>query len=317
MRTATSMTRGVIGLTLAALVLAACSSPGASIVPSTSPLAASSTTPTTAASTIPSTAPSPAAGDPNDMLAKILAAGVIRVGTDPAYPPQSELKPDGTFEGFDIDTANEIGKRLGVKVKFETPDFAVVEAGKWANRFDISVGSVTITKKRLENLDFTDPYYFTPAQMAATKASGITTLEGLAGKTVCTGEATTYFQWINGDLALGDGSTLAPVPAGMKVTTLKTDADCALSVKSGRKDFEGWLSSSTTVAQALLDGTPMINVGQPVFYEPLAVATDKTGPAHAELEARLIQIVKDMHADGTLTTFSKKWFQGQDLTVKQ
>ena len=34
----------------------------------------------------------------------------IKVGTDPAYPPQSELKPDGTFEGFDIDTANEIAQ---------------------------------------------------------------------------------------------------------------------------------------------------------------------------------------------------------------
>ena len=60
----------------------------------------------------------------------------------------------------------------------------------------------------------------------------------------------------------------------------------------------------------------MVAVGDPVFYEPLAVATDKTGPAHAELQAALDQIVKDMHADGTLSTFSKKWFEGQDLTVK-
>jgi polar amino acid transport system substrate-binding protein len=295
----------------AIILLAACSTTGGS--PSAS--SAVSTAPSVAPSTAASVAPSAAAGDPNDMLAKIKAAGVIRVGTDPAYPPQSELKPDGTFEGFDIDTANEIAKRLGVKVKFETPDFSVVEAGKWANRFDISVGSVTITKKRLDNLDFTDPYYYTPAQMTATKASGITTLEGLAGKTVCTGEATTYFQWINGELALGDGSALAPVPAGMKATTLKTDTDCALSVKSGRKDFEGWLSSSTTVAAALADGTPMINVGAPVFFEPLAVATDKSGPPHAELQAALVQIIKDMHADGTLSASSKKWFDGLDLTV--
>ena len=297
----------------AIILLAACSTTGGS--PSAS--SAASTAPSVVPSTAASVAPSAAAGDPNDMLAKIKAAGVIRVGTDPAYPPQSELKPDGTFEGFDIDTANEIAKRLGVKVKFETPDFSVVEAGKWANRFDISVGSVTITKKRLDNLDFTDPYYYTPAQMTATKASGITTLEGLAGKTVCTGEATTYFQWINGELTLGDDSALAPVPAGMKVTTLKTDADCALSVKSGRKDFEGWLSSSTTVAAALADGSPMINVGDPVFYEPLAVATDKSGPPHAELQAALVQIIKDMHADGTLSASSKKWFDGLDLTVAQ
>lgn len=254
---------------------------------------------------------------PKDLLATIKAAGVIKVGTDPAYPPQSELKADGTFEGFDIDVANEIAKRLGVKAQFETPDFSVVEAGQWAGRFDISVGSVTITKKRLESLDFTEPYYFTPAQMTATTTSGITTLDGLADKTVCVGDATTYFQWISGTLELGDGSALAPVPAGMKVTTLKTDQDCALSAQSGRHDFEGWLSSSTTVAAGIAGGAPMVVVGDPVFFEPLAVATDKTGPAHAELQAALDQIIKDMHADGTLSTFSKKWFEDQDLTTKQ
>ena len=53
-------------------------------------------------------------GNPDDMLAKVKAAGKIRVATDPAYPPQSELKPDGTYEGFDIDVANKIGEKLGV-----------------------------------------------------------------------------------------------------------------------------------------------------------------------------------------------------------
>jgi Bacterial extracellular solute-binding proteins, family 3. len=61
----------------------------------------------------------------------------------------------------------------------------------------------------------------------------------------------------------------------------------------------------------------MIVVGDPVFFEPLAVATDKSGPPHAELQAALDQIVKEMHADGTLTAFSKKWFNGQDLTISK
>ena len=61
----------------------------------------------------------------------------------------------------------------------------------------------------------------------------------------------------------------------------------------------------------------MVPVGAPVFYEPLAVATDKSGPPHAELQAELDKIIKAMHADGTLSTFSKKWFDGQDLTTKQ
>jgi len=289
-----SMVRLLAVVTVAGLLFGACSSSGGSAKPSGAA----------------------GAGDPNDLLAKIKAAGVIKVGTDPAYPPQSELKSDGTFEGFDIDTANEIGKRLGVKVQFETPDFAVVEAGKWAGRFDISVGSVTITQVRLANLDFTAPYYFTPAQMTATKASGITSLDGLAGKTVCVGAATTYFQWIEGTLKLGDGSPLAPVPAGMKSITQKTDQECALSVKSGRKDFDGWLSSSTTVAAGIAGGAPMVVVGDPVFYEPLAVATDKSGPPHAELQAALDKIIKDMHADGTLSASSKKWFDGKDYSTK-
>ena len=67
----------------------------------------------------------------NDLLADILARGVLRISTDPAYPPQSELVTDaqlspdskcsgderqaGEFTGFDIDTAVEIAKRLGVE----------------------------------------------------------------------------------------------------------------------------------------------------------------------------------------------------------
>ncbi len=252
-----------------------------------------------------------------DMLARIKKDGVIRVGTDPNYAPQSFQKSDGTFDGFDVAVANEIAKRLGVTAKFETPDFAVVEAGNWADRFDISVGSMTITEKRKGVLDFTEPYYYTPAQMAAIKDIGITTLDGLAGKKVCVGEATTYYEWLTGTLKLGDGSALAPVPAGAEATTQKTDQDCAQSVKSGRRDADGWLSSSTTVQQAIDAGTPFITVGDPVFYEPLAVATDKAAPPHAELQAELDRIIKEMHTDGTLAALSKQWFNGQDLTTKQ
>ena len=291
---------------LAVLLMAACSSAGA--------------TPTPAKPTVaPATATvAPTAGvDPNDLLAKIMAAGVIKVSTDPNYAPQSFLKPDGTFEGFDIDVSNEIAKRLGVKVQFETPNFDLVVAGGWNGRWDISVGSVTITKPRLDVLTFTDPYYYTPAQMAASTKSGITTLDGLAGKTICVGSSTTYQQWLEGKLALGDGSALAPVPAGAVAAPLDTDQLCAQAIQS-RGEYPAWLSSSTTVKSAIKGGTPVVAIGDPVFFEPLAVATDKAGKdPHAALDAALSQIIKDMHTDGTLTAFSKKWFDGLDLTTKK
>jgi polar amino acid transport system substrate-binding protein len=292
------------------LLLAACQSAGTS-----SPSAAESAAESAAASVAAATV---CEGEVTGYVARICDAGEIRVATDPAYPPQSELLPDGTFEGFDIDVANEIGKRLGVTVKFETPDFAEVVAGGWADRFDVSVGSVTITDERIAVLDFTKPYYYTPAQMGATTASGITTLDGLAGKTVCVGESTTYQFWLEGTLNLaGDVPTPAPVPAGAKVTTFSTDTECADAIASGRTDFEGWLTSSTTLANAIAEGAAFVEVGDPVFYEALAIAMDKSAESHADLMAELDRIVQEMHDDGTLTAFSEHWFDGLDLTVAQ
>jgi polar amino acid transport system substrate-binding protein len=251
-----------------------------------------------------------------ELLETIQSSGKLRVSTDANYAPQSFLNDQGEFEGFDIDVSKEIADRLGVEVEFKTPTFDLVQAGGWNGQWDISVGSITITEPRLGVLDFTPPYYFTPAQMVATEASGITTLDGFAGKTICVGAATTYLDWINGDLVLGDGSDLAPVPEGAVASALETDALCAEAIGAGRTDFDGWLSSSTTVAQAIGDGVPIVLVGDPVFYEPLAVATDKSGPTHTALQEKLDQIINDMHDDGTLTTLSEQWYDGIDLTVK-
>lgn len=303
--------RRFVALPIAMLILAACQPADTGESPSE---AAGASEPAESASAgAGGTGCDAASGD--DLLAQICDAGVILVATDPAYPPQSELLPDGTYEGFDIDVANEIGKRLGVEVQFETPNFDEVVAGSWAGRFDISVGSVTVTEEREEVLGFTQAYYYTPAQMLATTASGITDLEGLAGKTVCVGEATTYQFWLEGTLTLAGGAPEpADPPEGVQVTTFSTDTECADSVASGRTDFEGWLTSSTTAAAAIADGAEFVEVGDPVFFEPLAIAVDLAEPGHESLLAELDRIVGEMHEDGTLSSFSETWFDGLDLT---
>jgi polar amino acid transport system substrate-binding protein len=299
-----------------AVLLAACTSGGATPAPSVA--APSEAAPSSAApSASPSSAPSESASASpiaGGLLDKVLKAGKLIVSTDPNYAPQSAQKPDGTFEGFDIDVATEIAKRLGVTVDWATPDWAVITAGGWGGRWDASVGSMTVDSERQKVLDFSDPYYYTPAQMTASTASGITTLDGLAGKTVCVGESTTYLDWLQGKKL--DFGTLSPTttpPAGVKVTTQKTDANCPQLWGSGRNDFEGFLSSSTTVDGAIKAGLPLVKVGDPVYAEPLAVAVDKAGPDPTDFVAAVTQIVKDMHADGTLKGFSEKWF-GLDLT---
>ena len=116
----------------------------------------------------------------------------------------------------------------------------------------MSVGSVTITPARAEVLDFTQSYYYTPAQMAVMEGSDITSLEDLAGATICVGESTTYQFWLEGTLELpDDAGSPAPLPEGAEVVTLPTDINCPEAWRDGRDDFEGWLSSITTVDGAI------------------------------------------------------------------
>jgi peptide/nickel transport system substrate-binding protein len=256
-----------------------------------------------------------AGGD--DLLAQVMANGTIRVSTDPNYAPQSLLKPDGTYEGFDIDVATEIAKRLGVEVEFVTPEWDIITAGNWGDQWDMSVGSMTITKQRQGALLFSSPYYFTPAQFAARNGSGIESVDDIAGKAVCVGTSTTYETYLKGeDVGIPDSDIKVPPPADVTVIPLSTDAECAQSIQAGREEFETLLTSGTVVDQAIANGIDVVKVGGPVFVESLAAAFDKNSSLDAtSLQARVSEIVDEMHADGTLTGFSEKWFDGLDLTV--
>lgn len=254
-------------------------------------------------------------GTTDDLLGKVKAADKIVMSTDPEYPPQSSLADDGSYEGFDIDVGTEIAKRLGVEIAFETPSWEAITAGSWSGRWDFSVGSMTITTDREKVISFTSPYYYTPAQMAVVPDSGITSLDGLAGKVICVGEGTTYLQWLDGTLDFGTATPQTQPPAGATATTLKSDRNCAESWQAGRRDFDGWLSSVTTVQGAIDEGLPVIKLGDPVYSEPLAVAFDKGGPDPASMVAEVNKILDAMRSDGMLKSLSEKWF-GEDLTAK-
>jgi len=289
--------RGRISLLAAtAIVVAACGGGGATPVPSGGPTDGGSTP------------------IPGGLLEKVLTAGKVVVSTDPNYAPQSIQNPDGSYEGFDIDVANEIAKRMGVTVEYLTPSWDTITAGGWSGRWDMSVGSMTITSDRQQVLAFSDPYYYTPAQMTVSEASGITTLEELEGRKICVGKSTTYLDWLEGrPLDFGTLSPTTTPPSGAQAVTLGTDQECPQQWAAGRNDFEGWLSSGTAVQAAIDAAQPVVPVGEPVYAEPLAVATDLNGPDPSDFIAKVTEIVQEMHADGTLTGFSEKWFD-IDLT---
>jgi polar amino acid transport system substrate-binding protein len=266
-----------------------------------------------------------------DLLAKIKQRGTIIVSTDPNYEPQSFLNTEGKrpsdtkcptdtltsaeMQGFDVDVAVEVGKRLGVETCFATPDWDMITAGNWADKWDISVGSMTITPGRQKILAFTTPYYYTPAMIGTLADSGITSLADLAGKAVCVGTSTTYDNWLNGTLDVPATSIYAQPPAGITVVPLPTDQECAQALASGRKDFVAYVTSETVIDANIAAGMPVVKVGKAVFSEDLSIAIDKAHSLPIDtLVKALDDIVVAMHSDGTLSQLSIKWFKA-DLTL--
>ena len=214
------------------------------------------------------------------------------------------------MQGFDVDVAAEIGKRLGVETCFATPSWDMITAGSWADKWDLSIGSMTITNTRAKVLTFTEPYYYYFAVVAVKKDSGINTLADLSGKALCAGASTTYEDWINGKLDLPAADIFAQPPANVTDVPLDTDQECAQSINSGRTDFIGYVTANTVVAANIAAGFQVVQLDGPVYRESLAGAVDKSSSLPIDsFVAQLNTIIASMHSDGTLSSLSVKWFQ--------
>ncbi|MGB7873006.1 MAG: transporter substrate-binding domain-containing protein [Anaerolineales bacterium] len=274
------------------------------------------------------------AGGPtaDNLLDDIKNRGYILVSTDPNYEPQSFLNTDGSrpndtscpsdalttaeMQGFDVDVAIAIGDALGVETCFATPNWDIITAGNWADKWDVSVGSMTITTDRQKVLDFSVPYYYTPAVIAVGADSEYTSLDDLAGMALCAGASTTYEVWLSqGDMGLPASSIYAQPPADITVVPLDTDQECAQALAAGREDFAGYVTSQTVVNANIAAGLPVKQLGTAVFSEDLAASFDKSSTLPTDsLRAEVDKIISGMHSDGTLTALSMKWFE-EDITM--
>jgi len=205
---------------------------------------------------------------------------------------------------------------MGVELKIVTPSWDIITGGNWGGRWDMSVGSMTPTKKRAEVLNFPAVYYYTPASFAVHKDSKISSIADLNGKTIGSCGGCTYDAYLNKDLAI-DAEGAPPftydVTAG-EIKTYETDTNAFDDLRLGDgKRLDAVFSALPTIQEAIKNGYPMKVVGKPAFYEPLSVATDKGDP---EFDAKITETVAAMKADGTLKKLSEKWY-GADLTSIQ
>ena len=299
-------TRVLVGLAVLGMIGAAC---------------ASNTTSSAAGSGAPATGVCASVDKSGtDALSQVCASGKLQIATDPKYPPQSSFNVQTqTWQGFDVDVATEIAQRLGVEPVLQAQKWGVITAGSWNDRWDVSVGSMTDTLDREKLFYFTPAYYYTPAAMAV--ANDNTTITGpgdLTGKTVCVGVSTTYQDYVEGTLKLGAGAPPFDFQIhGANLQTYDTDTDALdnLALGDGVR-CDAAISAQQTIQAYIDDGGKIKIVGDPLYYEPLSVAFDRNDPRDSQsLSQAVSKIIDDMHADGTLSSLSKKWYKGVDWTV--
>lgn len=283
--------------------------------------------------TVP-TAATPASEEPAaaDLLSIVQQRGKLIVSTDPAYPPQSELvagvappadtkctgdeRPANQFTGFDIDVAVAIAEKLGVEACFVTPDWTLITAGGWAGRWDLSIGSMTITPERMRNLYFTQPYYTTPAAFFVHQDNTtFTQPSDLSGKRigVCTG--CTYESYLDGTLSI-PGETIEFVVSDAQIVGYDTDVPALedLALGDGVR-LNAVLTAQPTGLTYIQNGGPLKQLSDPVYFEYLAGAIDKSAPNDtAAFREAVTKAIQELHAEGVLLALSEKHY-GIDLTT--
>ena len=95
---------------------------------------------------------------PADRLEKILASGVLRVGTTMDTPVFSMRNASGQLEGFDMDALEALGSALAVKIEYMKMTFGTMVPDLLADRFDMAMSGMGRTLDRARVATFSKPY---------------------------------------------------------------------------------------------------------------------------------------------------------------
>ncbi len=99
----------------------------------------------------------------DDALARVKAAGELKIGTEGTYPPFTFHQISGDLTGFDVEIARAIAQQLHVKPVFVEGKWDGLIAGLDAKRYDVVINEVGVTPERQKKYDFSAPYIVSKA----------------------------------------------------------------------------------------------------------------------------------------------------------
>lgn len=225
----------------------------------------------------------------------------VRIGVEGAYPPFSEVGPDGELKGFDIDIATALCAQMNVECQLVAQDWDGIIPALLARKYDAIIASMSITEERKQKVNFTNKYYNSPAKFIRKKGSGHEiTAEGLDGKTVGVQRATTHDSFLTGEF--GDS---------VEIKRYGTQDEAYLDIVAGRLDL--LLADSVAIDDGFLSteqGADFEFVGPAFsevkyFGEGAGIAIRKEDN---DLQAMFNDAIAAILANGTYKAIQDKYF---------
>lgn len=228
------------------------------------------------------------------LASSVHAQQPISTGVDATFAPHAMAKLGGGIEGFNVDLANEIARRLKRPINIEATQFSGLIPGLNAKKYDWIAAPTTVTPERARALLFTEGYLDTDFQFLVKKADAdIKGLDDLKGKTISVNKGSAYDTWAKANAE----------KYGFKFDVYDTNADAVQAVLSGRASTN--LAGNTVVAWAakqnpMVKTTYTIKTGL-VWAVPFR-SDDKAG------RDQISMVIKCMKQDGALAALHEKWF---------
>lgn len=218
----------------------------------------------------------------------------LKTAVDGTFAPHAFPNLSGGVQGFNVDLANEIAKRLNRKVEITATQWSGILPGLQAGTYDFVAAPTTVTKARTENLLFTEGYLNTDFQFVVKKgAAKIAKLEDFKGKAISVNKGSAYDRWARG---LAD-------KIGWTVQSFGTQSDAIQAVLSGRAFAN--VAGNTVIAwaakkNAQLELSFLHSTGR-VFSTPMRKDSTK-------LREQIENAIECMKLDGTIAKMHEKWF---------
>ncbi|MFM7345400.1 MAG: transporter substrate-binding domain-containing protein [Tagaea sp.] len=215
-------------------------------------------------------------------------------GVDGTFAPHAMPKLGGGIEGFNVDMANEIARRLGRPIEIQALEFSGLIPGLLARRFDFIAAPTTVNEARARTLLFTEGYLPTDFQFVTRRGGAeIKSLEDVRGKKIAVNRGSAYETWANENAQR----------LGFTFDVYGSNPEAVQAVLSSRVDAN--LSGNTVVAWAAKQNR-QLGLGH----------TIRTGfvwaipfrPDDKEGRDRVSMVVKCMKIDGTFARLHEKWF---------